>query len=177
MKSKLPMVLIPAAVSLALDLLTKAYAKASLDEFTVRPVTEFFNLILAFNSGAAFSFLSGQGASQGLKMAGLALLAMVPLIWFYRLARPGDKGTLISLGLVLGGALGNVHDRLRYGGVVDFLDFHLGDKHWPAFNVADIFICLGLGLLILFTVLNLGQTPAKAPTKAERGTRLGRKRP
>jgi signal peptidase II len=153
---------------LALDLSTKAYAKANFDIFTVRPVTDFFNLVLAFNSGAAFSLLSGDGQYQGLKMVGLAMLSMIPLIWFYRMAKPEDKGTLIALGLVLGGALGNVHDRLRYRAVVDFLDFHLGDKHWPSFNVADITICLGLGLLVIFTLLNLGHKPQKSVAKPEK---------
>jgi signal peptidase II len=174
-KTKLAWVLVPALASLAIDLSTKAWAKASLDDFYPTRVTDFLNLVLALNSGAAFSLLSGEGATQGLKMAGLALLAMIPLVWFYRLAGPKDKATLVALGLVLGGALGNVHDRLRYNGVVDFLDFHWGDNHWPSFNAADVFICLGLGLLILFTVLNMGQKPGMGRTKSDRKGQSRRK--
>ncbi|MDR1310175.1 MAG: signal peptidase II [Deltaproteobacteria bacterium] len=172
-KSKSALVLCPAAACLALDLLTKACAKAHLDAAISRPVTGFLNLVLAHNPGAAFSLLSGDGQAQGLKMAGLALLSMIPLFWFYRLAR--DRGTLVSLGLVVGGALGNVHDRLRYGAVVDFLDFHLGDRHWPAFNVADAAICVGLGLLIALTVRSARREPRTGLAKPGRGARLGRK--
>jgi signal peptidase II len=175
-KSKLALVLIPAVISLALDLLTKAYVVANFDLLTVKPVTGFFNLVLAYNTGAAFSLLSGDGPAQGYKMAGLALLSMIPLIWFYRLAAPKDKGTLISLGLVMGGAFGNIHDRLRYQAVVDFLDFHWGPKHWPAFNVADITVCVGLGLLVIFTILNVEHKPKTVQTKSKRVARISRKK-
>ncbi|MDR1111711.1 MAG: signal peptidase II [Deltaproteobacteria bacterium] len=174
-KAKSVLVLCPAAACLALDLLTKAFAKAHLDAAISRPVTGFLNLVLTHNPGAAFSLFSGDGQAQGLKMAGLALLSMIPLFWFYRLAGPRDRGTLVSLGLVVGGALGNVHDRLRYGAVVDFLDFHLGDRHWPAFNVADAAICVGLGLLIVLTVRSARREPRTGQAKPGRGDRLGRK--
>jgi signal peptidase II len=75
----------------------------------------------------------------------------------------------------VGGALGNVHDRLRYQAVVDFLDFHWGDRHWPAFNVADIFICLGLGLLVLFTFLTMGRKPVETPKQSGQTKRFKRK--
>ncbi|MDR2302918.1 MAG: signal peptidase II [Deltaproteobacteria bacterium] len=155
-KSKLAALLVPAAVSLALDLSTKGLIKANLEEFSMIRVSGFLNLILTYNTGAAFSLFAGSGAVQGLKMAILAILAMAPLVWLYRMTDRRDKLTLVSLGLVVGGALGNVHDRLRYDAVVDFLDFHLGDRHWPTFNGADVFICLGLGFLLLFTVFKKG---------------------
>jgi signal peptidase II len=180
-KSKLAMVFFPTVICLALDLLTKALAKTNVDLMTIKPVTSFFNFVLAYNSGAAFSLLSGDGPGQGMKMVALSSLALIPLIWFYRLASPNDKGLLVSLGMVLGGALGNIHDRLRYQAVVDFLDFHWGTRHWPAFNVADITICVGLGLMILYTVLGMriGQKMEKTKmerTKSGREVRSGRKR-
>jgi signal peptidase II len=132
-------------VSLGLDLLTKQLILKKFFLFEVLPVTGFFNLVLVENQGAAFSLLSGQGTYQGLKMALLALAAMVPLIYFFVEAKRSI--VLTALGLILGGALGNIHDRLRYNAVVDFLDFHYLDHHWPAFNMADTAIVVGVGLL------------------------------
>ncbi len=99
-----------------------------------------FNLILAHNRGASFGLLSG------LPWWALAIVAIL-FVWLWRTdVRPVGA----AIGLVIGGALGNVLDRARWGGVVDFLDFHLGTYHWPAFNMADVAIVSGLGLL-LFT--------------------------
>jgi signal peptidase II len=122
-------------------------------------VTGFLNLVLVANPGAAFSLLSSDGPGQGLRMTALALAALLPLLWFYRQAAASDRGLLSGLGLVLGGAAGNVHDRLRYGAVVDFIDLHLNGAHWPAFNVADAAVCLGAGLLALSVLLG-GRQPA-----------------
>jgi signal peptidase II len=177
LKSKLALFLVPAAVSLALDLSSKALVKDSLTEFSTLRVTDFFNLVLAHNTGAAFSLLAAPGTAQGLKMAGLALLALIPLVWLYKMTKPQDKVTLVALGLVVGGALGNVHDRLRYDAVVDFLDFHLGDQHWPTFNGADVFICLGLGLLLVFTVFKKSPKSPQAPAKSAKKARPKPKRP
>lgn len=142
--------LIWVVLTLTLDLSTKALAQAYINPWTpIEVIPGFFNLVLAYNSGGAFSLFSGDGETQGLKMAALAAVALLPFIYFYVKARPGDRGLLTSLGLVWGGALGNIHDRLRWNAVVDFLDFYRGDYHWPAFNVADIAICLGAGLLAL----------------------------
>lgn len=114
------------------------------------PVTCFFNLVFTYNTGAAFSIFSGDGgAGQGLKMALIALVSLLPFMYFYVKAASSDRVLLTGLGLIWGGALGNVHDRLRWGKVVDFLDFHAAGYHWPAFNVADIAICVGAGLLAL----------------------------
>lgn len=135
---------------LALDLGSKALALAYINPWTpIEVIPGFFNLVLAFNTGGAFSLFAGEGQAQGLKMAALATAALLPFIYFYIKASPGDRSLLTSLGLVWGGALGNIHDRLRWNGVVDFLDFYWNDYHWPAFNVADIAICLGAGLLAL----------------------------
>lgn len=133
-------------LSLGLDLATKQLVLREFTLLEVRPVTGFFNLVLVENQGAAFSLFSGEGSYQGLKMALLAVLAMIPLIYFFLDAK--RSSVLAALGLILGGALGNIHDRLRYNAVVDFLDFHYLDHHWPAFNVADTAIVVGVGLLL-----------------------------
>ena len=137
------------AAALALDLVTKAAAGRFLSPYEALPVVnDFFNLVLAYNTGAAFSFLAGEGnPGQGLKMTALALLALLPFLYFFIQAAPDHRSRLAALGLILGGALGNIHDRLRWGAVVDFLDFHWRGHHWPAFNLADLAICLGAGLL------------------------------
>ena len=138
-------------MALGLDLATKAAARhyfSLWEPITVIP--HFFDLILTYNTGAAFSIFSGEGdPGQGLKMAALAAVSLLPFIYFYRKARAADKTLLAALGLIWGGALGNIHDRLRWGKVVDFLDFYVADRHWPAFNAADIAICVGAGLLAL----------------------------
>ncbi|MDR2405927.1 MAG: signal peptidase II [Deltaproteobacteria bacterium] len=142
-----------AVLVFVLDILTKELILRSLEVGEVREVTGFFNLVLVLNTGAAFSLFSGEGENQGVKMALLSALAMVPLIFLYRLTDPKERLQLASLGIIFGGAMGNVHDRLRHSAVVDFLDFHLYDSHWPAFNVADIAVVAGLFLFVLSIVL------------------------
>ncbi len=111
-------------------------------------VTDFFNLVLAHNSGAAFSFLSDAGGWQRWMFSAIAVAAS---IWIVRLLRQHAQQTLfcLALALVLGGALGNLIDRVAYGYVVDFLDFHWSTSHFPAFNVADSAISVGAALMIL----------------------------
>jgi signal peptidase II len=111
-------------------------------------LTGFFNLVLVFNKGAAFSFLAGAGGWQTPLLVGFALLAAV-VVSVLLLRSPGRRLFCAALALVLGGAVGNVIDRLRFGHVVDFLDLHAGGGHWPAFNVADSAITVGAALLIL----------------------------
>ncbi len=137
-------------LALALDLATKALASRYLSPWETLEVTGFFNLVLTHNTGAAFSLFAdgGEGgAGHGFKMAALALVSVLPFIYFYVKAGAKDRLTLTSLGLIWGGALGNIHDRFRWGKVVDFLDFHALGYHWPAFNAADIAICAGALLL------------------------------
>lgn len=139
-----------AAAVVILDQLTKWWALAVLEFQRPIEVLPFFNLTLVFNRGAAFSFLAGAGGWQRLFFIGLALAISVALaVW---LVRSGwrRRGLAATLALILGGAVGNVIDRIRFGHVVDFLDFHLAGWHWPAFNVADAAITVGaIGLLIL----------------------------
>jgi len=129
------------------DQLTKY---AVLQHFTVGKVIEitpFFNLVLVYNKGAAFSFLSDASGWQREFFIAIALIAAV---WIIYLLRRYRQQTLfcLALSLVLAGALGNVIDRILFGAVVDFLDFHAYGYHWPAFNVADSAITCGAALLI-----------------------------
>jgi len=112
------------------------------------PVTGFFNLVLVHNPGAAFSFLSDAAGWQRYLLIAISLLAIALIIGL--LARQSAQGLFrIALTLILGGALGNLWDRVMVGEVVDFLDFHLGGWHWPAFNVADSAITIGAVVLVL----------------------------
>ncbi len=135
---------------LGLDLFTKKMALENLtSSSSVEIIPGFFNLVLVFNSGAAFGFLNNPGTTwQTWLFLIVTLLAMGLIIHLIRtIAR--DRFSFLGLAFIMGGALGNLLDRLRYQAVVDFLDFYVGDWHWPAFNVADIAICVGAGLVIL----------------------------
>ncbi|MFC0400977.1 signal peptidase II [Paraburkholderia rhizosphaerae] len=111
-------------------------------------ITPFFNLVLVYNRGAAFSFLAMAGGWQRWAFTLLGIVAA--LVICYLLKRHGtQKMFCTALALILGGALGNVIDRLMYGHVIDFLDFHVGGWHWPAFNLADSAITIGAVLLVI----------------------------
>ncbi len=111
-------------------------------------VTSFFNIVRAHNTGAAFSFLAGASGWQRWFFTAIGVGAGLFIIWMLR-SHAGQKLFSLALSLILGGALGNVADRLMHGYVVDFLDFHLGGRHFPAFNLADSAINLGAALFIL----------------------------
>jgi signal peptidase II len=122
-------------------------------------VTGFFNLVLVFNKGAAFSFLAGAPGWQTPLFAVIALAAAI-VISVLILRHAGKRLFCAGLALILGGAIGNLIDRLRLGQVVDFLDFHAMGWHWPAFNVADSAITLGAVLLIVEGFLHRETRPA-----------------
>ncbi len=109
--------------------------------------TSFFNLVHGRNTGAAFSFLADAGGWQRYFFTAVAIIASVVLAWM--LAKPRRKVEAFGYSFILGGALGNVIDRIHRGYVVDFLDFFWGNWHWPAFNIADIGICVGAVLLVI----------------------------
>jgi signal peptidase II len=134
---------------LVLDQATKAWVQAVFAPYESLEVLPFFNLVLAFNTGAAFSFLGDAGGWQRWFFIALALVVSVVLVvWLSRLGE-SERRTGWGLALVLGGAVGNVIDRIWLGHVVDFLDFHWAGYHWPAFNVADMGIACGVALLLL----------------------------
>lgn len=136
------------AVVLVLDQATKVVVQAYFAPYQdVVAITPFFNLVHVHNTGAAFSLFADQAGWQRWFFLGVALVASGFILWLLRGTR-GRAPFCIALTLILGGALGNVIDRLAYGHVIDFLDFHVAGWHWPAFNVADSAITVGAGLLI-----------------------------
>lgn len=138
-----------AALVALLDQASKWWVLQQLQPGEVLPVLPFFNLVLTFNEGAAFSFLSDAGGWQRWLFIGLTVIVSAGLvIWILRLHR-GEKWLAGGLSLVLGGALGNLVDRVRFGRVTDFLDFHWQGWHWPAFNLADSAITVGVVILLL----------------------------
>lgn len=110
-------------------------------------LTDFFNLVHVLNPGAAFSFLAGAGGWQRWFFLAIAIVVSSWLIWM--LTKPRETSESLSFSLILGGALGNAFDRAARGQVVDYLDFHLGGWHWPAFNLADVAITAGAILMVL----------------------------
>ena len=147
LKKALPWFAAAAAIVLA-DRLTKLWMLEAFAPGERLPVTGFFNLVLVFNKGAAFSFLAGASGWQTPVFAAISSIASV-VIAVLILRNPGNRMLCAALGLILGGALGNLWDRLALGKVVDFLLFHYAGWAYPAFNAADSAITLGAALLIL----------------------------
>ncbi|MDD2547036.1 MAG: signal peptidase II [Burkholderiaceae bacterium] len=121
-------------------------------------VAPFFNIVRAHNTGAAFSFLAAAGGWQRWLFTGIGLGATVFIVWQLR-AHPGQKLFGFALSSILGGAIGNVIDRLVHGYVVDFLDVHWAGWHFPAFNIADAAITLGAACMVLDEVRRVGKSP------------------
>jgi signal peptidase II len=135
------------ALVVAADVATKAAIQAYFRPGDELALTSFFSLVLTFNTGAAFSFLAGAAGWQRWLFTGIALLASGFIIWLLR--RGGSRLFCAGLALILGGAIGNLWDRIALGKVVDFLLFHYAGWAYPAFNVADSAITVGAALLIL----------------------------
>lgn len=139
--------LLVAGLVIVLDQLSKIMVFEYLSKSApVVEVCSFFNLVSAWNTGVSFSMFNDLGGS-GVYILSLFSLFVVGFL-IYWLSKECGKYMRISLGFVIGGALGNVIDRLRLGAVYDFLDVHIGIHHWPAFNVADSFICIGAVLIV-----------------------------
>ena len=155
------------AVVIALDLATKAWVSGAFQLGESREVLPVFNLVLAHNTGAAFSFLAGAGGWQRWLFTAITVVISVALVIGLR---RNDTKPLIAtaFALVLGGALGNLYDRLTLGYVVDFLDFHWGRAHFPAFNVADSAITLGVALLLWDSVRPSRHAIAGEPARQEK---------
>ena len=138
-----------AATVLLLDQLTKLWIMTEFVLGDSRYISSFFNLVRAHNEGAAFSFLSDAGGWQRWFFTILSsVISLVIVVWLVRLPRQKILEAL-ALSLILGGALGNLYDRVTLGYVVDFLDFHWAGWHFAAFNVADMAISIGAGLIII----------------------------
>lgn len=136
------------AIIIALDLYTKHLVLQSFAYGEHFYVTSFFDLVRYHNEGAAFSFLAGAGGWQRIFFSAIAIIASVVIIHLLRKHKT-EKLFCFALALVLGGAIGNLYDRLTLGYVVDFLFFHYQTWYWPAFNVADSAICVGVALLLI----------------------------
>ena len=147
---------------IVLDQISKGIVLAHIELYhTVPVIAGFLNWTLAFNEGAAFSFLNDQGGWQRWLFGLLALgVSLVLIAWLKRTAR-GDWRTALPLALVIGGALGNLVDRVRLGHVVDFIQVYYGQSYFPTFNIADSAISVGAVLLIGLSLL-AGNTAAKA---------------
>lgn len=142
---------------LVLDQVTKLLALDGLGTGTVIEVTSFFNLVLVWNSGVSFGLFQGWGEAGRWLLAGFSgLVAIGLLVWIWREPRLPMR---LALALVLSGAVGNLIDRVRFGAVVDFLDFHLAGHHWPAFNVADSAIVAGAVLLLVDSLFFAAASP------------------
>ena len=155
-----PWFAVAAAIVLA-DQLVKWVVLSQLRPGEPIAVTGFFNLVLVFNRGAAFSFLADAPGWQRPFFIAVALIAAAIVSWMLW-RYPARRLLCAGLALILGGALGNLWDRAAYGHVVDFLDFHAMGWHWPAFNVADSAITLGAALLILEGFLSRERRPGAA---------------
>lgn len=151
MRGKWVAVLVPAVLVVVLDQLTKALVLGHMTLHESIPVIDgFFSLTYVRNTGAAFGIFAGRSAAVRVPaLLGVAVLALGVLLWFVRTI-PADRSVVIAAcGGVLGGAIGNMIDRAAYGEVIDFLDVYVGSYHWPAFNVADMAITVGVIVLCL----------------------------
>lgn len=149
MKSKYAIMIFVLLCVLGLDQATKQWIHSTLHLYErVSIIPNYFHLTYIRNQGAAFGLFSSQPESFRMPFfIGVSLVAVAFIGYFFHRARPDQRLLVIALGLVLSGALGNLIDRVRLGEVIDFLDIHWRHLHWPAFNVADIAICFGVGLL------------------------------
>lgn len=152
------------SIVIASDQITKQLALSSFQPGELRPVIDgLFNLTLSFNRGAAFGLWTGLSNGWRELVLGSTILLALGVVGFL-LTRPYYQSKLAqtALAAILGGAIGNVIDRFMYGAVIDFLDFFIGSYHWPAFNIADSAICIGVGLLLLLPKAEAATAPSSA---------------
>lgn len=145
-----------AAITLVSDLLSKWWIVGKvMNPPRAIEITPFFNLVMVWNSGITFGMFGNAWWGRW-AFAALALAIVGVLISW--LSRAAYRSTALALGLVIGGAIGNVIDRVRWGAVADFLDFHIAGWHWPAFNLADSAIVIGVGVLLLEALFSRKET-------------------
>ncbi len=137
-----------AIIVVLLDQLSKINMTRLLVYGQSEAINTYFNLVMVYNEGAAFSFLANSGGWQRWFFTALALAVSIAIVWMLN-RNASQRLFCWSLSLILGGAVGNLIDRLVYGHVIDFLDFHVGSWHWPAFNIADSAITVGAALFVL----------------------------
>jgi len=136
-------------IIIALDLISKGMVNYYLTRFSSHTVTSFLNIVLVYNTGSAFGFLANQSGWQLWLFIAIAVLVAIGILTWLWKSKNKHPLTALALCFILGGTLGNLYDRVINGYVIDFIDFHIGDWHWPAFNVADTAICLGVFFIIL----------------------------
>lgn len=136
-----------AAILIVLDQISKIAITSTFSYGESVPVTSFFNLVLVYNKGAAFSFLASETGWQRHFFTVVGIGASLFIIYLLK-KHAGQRLLSWALALILGGAIGNVIDRVLYGHVIDFLDVYVGSWHWPAFNIADSAICIGALLFV-----------------------------
>lgn len=156
-----------ALIVLSLDLATKYWVESVMAYGQQIPVTGFFNLVLTYNTGAAFSFLSEASGWQRWFLSAIAAVASLVILYLLNKYKT-ERLFCVSLSLILGGAIGNLWDRITLGHVIDFLDFYIGDYHWPAFNIADSAIFVGAALLILESFSNKENAQTDTNSKTAR---------
>ncbi len=160
--------LIAAAIVVVLDQLSKWWIVFDV----MRPprvieVFPFFNLVMGWNRGVSFGMFDSDSPLSQWLLIGLALAVVgALLVW---LKRADDRLICLAIGLIVGGALGNVIDRIHFGAVADFLDFYIGSYHWPAFNVADAGISVGAVILVLDSLFASSKGDKKSPESKEIG--------
>ncbi|MFT6301505.1 MAG: signal peptidase II [Pseudomonadales bacterium] len=148
-----------------LDQITKIWADTSLAMYEQIPITGFFNITKAYNYGAAFSFLDNAGGWQRWFFTAISLVVSVILcVWLYRMRR-SERWLSISISLILGGAVGNLIDRVWYGYVVDFIQVYWRTSYFPSFNIADAAISCGTIILLVLTLFEKNDVDANATTK------------
>lgn len=145
-----------ATVIVLLDQITKVMVARLFTYGESMPITSFFNLVLAHNPGAAFSFLADESGWQRWFFSAIAVVAVFTILYLLK-RHAGQRLFCWALALILGGAIGNLIDRTMYGYVIDFLDFHVGGWHWPAFNVADMAIIGGAVLFVVDELRRVGK--------------------
>ena len=149
MRGKYLLFALSALFCFAADLVTKALIESAMELYDSIPVIDgLFNIVYIRNPGAAFGLLAESGQYRLPFLLGVTGVAAAAILWMVHTLKPAQKLAIVSLAMIFGGALGNLVDRVRYGEVVDFLDFYWRNHHWPAFNVADSCITVGVALLL-----------------------------
>jgi len=145
--------LIPAFLVATFDILSKMYVIKLMNGRNSLEICDFFNLVNVYNKGISFSMFSSGGEETKIMLMGLSLLISMFIIFWIK--KETSFFTVLCLGVILGGALGNLIDRICNGAVFDFLDFHIEKYHWPAFNVADSAVVTGVALLLVMYLKEL----------------------
>lgn len=164
MSAKTKLVLSWLTVIVALDQITKLIVDRTMPLYHSIPIIDgFFDLTYIRNTGAAFGILAGSGAAFRLPfLMFFSLLAIGFIVVMLRRLPERETGLIIALTFILGGAIGNLIDRFAYGEVIDFLDFYWANYHWPAFNIADSFITIGVTITVYYLIKAKGEDPFTA---------------